>query len=446
MRIILSSLFLVFILGLNAQSVNSNVLSFYGLGERALGNHSIYDALGTNNFNLLDSTQLNFFNPSSYSLMSSGNTLFSFGIYGRTSKYIFNENSEYRFSAMPDHFALGFKLRKRMGMSFGLKPFSVRGYSFTQKVFTGSDSIKYVYSGKGGIQELYLGFSIGILQKRLTKLAIGINASYLFGKLENERKSILIDPNTISGGIGRNAIDLKAFHFELGTFFRKKIGKKQEFTVSAVFAPSQNLNVLAREELYAASNVNNLGTYDTLDYTETPGKIKLGLENKIGLSYELLLPDLKKSTRSLHPQFTILASYTSMSPFTHSFQTLSAWKNESASKFALGIQFKPEAKLYENISTLKFFEKISYRFGAYSLVLPYSTLLGNRYFEQAFTFGFGMPILAQQGLSSLNLSINIGKRGVNEEAYTKEEFLTFNFGLVVSPSSFDRWFRKRKLD
>ena len=74
MRIILSSLFLVFILGLNAQSVNSNVLSFYGLGERALGNHSIYDALGTNNFNLLDSTQLNFFNPHSYPMDCYGGT------------------------------------------------------------------------------------------------------------------------------------------------------------------------------------------------------------------------------------------------------------------------------------------------------------------------------------------------------------------------------------
>jgi len=39
-----------------------------------------------------------------------------------------------------------------------------------------------------------------------------------------------------------------------------------------------------------------------------------------------------------------------------------------------------------------------------------------------------------------------GKRGVNEPGSTSEEFFSFNFGLVISPSSFDRWFRKRKLD
>jgi hypothetical protein len=102
--------------------------------------------------------------------------------------------------------------------------------------------------------------------------------------------------------------------------------------------------------------------------------------------------------------------------------------------------------VYENISTLKFLEKITYRIGAYSSQLPYVTDAGNQLSEQALTLGFGMPILAQQGLSSLNLSLGLGQRGANETGSTTEQFITFNFGLVISPSSFDRWFRKRKLD
>jgi len=446
MRILFSFLFCIFFLGLQAQSVNSNVLSYYGLGERAIGNHSIYDALGTNNFNLFDSTQLNFFNPASYSLMSSGNTLFSLGIYGRTSRYTYNDNSEYQFSAMADHFALGFKMKKRMGMAFGLKPFSGRGYSFTQKIYTGTDSLKYVYSGQGGIQDLFLGFSYGIIQKNRTKFSLGFNASYLFGKVSNEKQSILIDPNTFSGGIGRNSISVKTFNYELGAFFRQKLGKRNEMTISAVYAPSQSINAIFTEELYTAANINTLSTYDTLDFVETDGKARLGIESKYGLSYQLSLPDWKRKTRVLHPQLTFLASYTSIAASSHDFPNLATWNNLSASKFGFGLQFKPEAKLYENVSTLKFMEKISYRIGAYSSLLPYSTVAGTQYNEQALTAGFGMPILAQQGLSSLNLSLVFGKRGVNEPGYTSEEFFSFNFGLVVSPSSFDRWFRKRKLD
>lgn len=446
MRILFSFLFCIFFLSLKAQSVNSNVLSYYGLGERAIGNHSIYDALGTNNFNFLDSAQLNFFNPASYSLMSSGNTLFSVGIYGRTSKYTYNDNSEYQFSAMADHFALGFKMKKRMGLAFGLKPFSGRGYSFTQKIFTGTDSIKYVYSGQGGIQDLFLGFSYGIIQNKNTKLSFGFNASYLFGKVTNEKQSILIDPNTFSGGIGRNSISVKALKYEFGSFLRQKLGKRNEITISAVFAPSQSLKSTYTEELYTASNINTLSTYDTLDFIQTGGKTKLGIESKYGISYQLILPEWKRNTRVLHPQISFLASLTTISASTHNFQNVSPWNNLNSTKTGFGLQFQPEAKLYENISTLKFLEKISYRIGVYSSLLPYSTVSGAQYKEQAFTAGFGMPILAQQGLSSLNLSICFGKRGVDEIGFTSEEFLSFNFGLVVSPSSFDRWFRKRKLD
>lgn len=446
MRTLISFFFFISYFGIQAQSVNSNVLSYYGLGERAIGNHSIYDALGTNNFNFLDSAQLNFFNPASYSLMSSGNTLFSVGIYGRTSKYTYNDNSEYQFSAMADHFALGFKMKKRMGLAFGLKPFSGRGYSFTQKIFTGTDSIKYVYSGQGGIQDLFLGFSYGIIQNKNTKLSFGFNASYLFGKVTNEKQSILIDPNTFSGGIGRNSFSVNAFNYEFGTFFRQKLGKKNEITLSAVYAPSQSMNSTYSEELYTAANINTLSTYDTLDFIQTNGKLKLGVESKYGLSYELILPDWKRKTRVLHPQISFLASFTAINASSHDFQNISPWKNLNSTKTSVGIQFKPEAKVYENISTLKFLEKISYRIGSYSSMLPYSTVSGAQYKEQAFTAGFGLPILAQQGLSSLNLSICFGKRGVDEIGFTSEEFLSFNFGLVVSPSSFDRWFRKRKLD
>jgi hypothetical protein len=378
--------------------------------------------------------------------MSSGNTLFSVGIYGRMSRYTYNQNSEDQFSAMADHFALGFKLRKRMGMSFGLKPFSSRGYSFTQKIYTGTDSIKYVYLGQGGIQDLFLGFSYGIIQKKSTKISLGINASYLFGKVMNEKQAILIDPNTISGGIGRNSITVNSFHYEVGAFFRHKMGKRHEFSVSAVIAPRQSISATSIDELYIASNINNLATYDVLDYMNSKGKINVGMEQKYGLAYEFLLPDLNRKTRSLHPQLTFLFSYSTLNESTPNFEYLTTWKSELASKIGIGLQFKPEAKLYENISTLKTLEKVSYRFGAYFSTLPYTSATGKNYIEQAITAGFGVPILAQQGLSSLNLSVGLGKRGIDEPGYTNEEFITFNFGVVISPSSFDRWFRKRKLD
>ena len=94
---------------------------------------------------------------------------------------------------------------------------------------------------------------------------------------------------------------------------------------------------------------------------------------------------------------------------------------------------------------LKALEKFSYRLGAYQQTLPY--FKNERvYEERGLTFGLGIPILAQQSLSSLNISFQFGQRGLNEANALKESFIGMNFGLIVSPSSFDKWFRKRKLD
>jgi len=83
--------------------------------------------------------------------------------------------------------------------------------------------------------------------------------------------------------------------------------------------------------------------------------------------------------------------------------------------------------------------------GAYQQTLPY--FKNERvYEERGLTFGLGIPILAQQSLSSLNISFQFGQRGLNEANALKESFIGMNFGLIVSPSSFDKWFRKRKLD
>lgn len=446
MRHLINLTFILFLFGVNAQSTNTNALSYFGLGERASGNHAIYDALGQNNFNFCDSAQLNFFNPASYSLLSAGNTLFSIGIQSRASQYSYNNNLENKLNAMVDHFALGFKMKKRMGLAFGLKPFTSRGYSFSQKVSTGLDSIKYNYIGTGGIQDLFLGFSFGFIQNKRTKVSVGGNISYLFGTVSNERQSILVDANTSSGGLDRKSFQVKSLHYELGFLFRQKIASKQEVTFSGILTPSQNLNATYLNEFYSMSNLNSLATYDTLNYEKTTGKITYGLGLKYGVSYQVILPDWKRNTRTLHPQLTILASYSSASKIDHNFDNINSWNLSDSKKTSLGIQFSPESKLYENIATLRGLEKLSYRIGAYQSLLPYVSQNGSRYEEAGVSFGIGMPILAQQGLSSLNLALTLGTRGNSEINATQEKFIGLSFGLIVSPSSFDRWFRKRKLD
>ena len=445
MRHTLSLLFIAFLTGIYGQSSTKDPISYYGIGERATGSHSIYNALGKNNFNFFDSTQLNFFNPASYSTLSSGNTLFSLDITSRLSQFEQGTNTENSGTSLVEHFAIGFKMKKRMGLAFGLRPFSTRGYSFSEKQFTGTDTLEYSYVGSGGIQNLFLGFSYSILNKKNTKLALGVNASYLFGSVNNQRKSLLIDPNTSQGGLSYDIFQMRAFHYELGTFFRQTIAKNQQLLLSAVIEPSQNYNTSYKEELYAASNINTPSTYDTLVYNQTSGTLNVALSYKLGISYLFALPNWQRNTRLLHPGLNVLVSYAHYGAVQPSIGSLTTWPLTDYNKFSFGLQFNPELRISENFTNLKALEKFSYRFGAYQQTLPY--LLNNsQYYDRGMTFGLGIPILAQQSLSSVNIAFQFGQRGVNEASSLKESYLGINFGLIVSPSSFDKWFRKRKLD
>jgi len=445
MRHTLSLLFIALITGINGQSSTKDPISYSGIGEQATGSHSIYNALGKNNFNFFDSTQLNLFNPASYNTLSSGNTLFSLDINARISRYDQGSSSEISGNAMVEHFAIGFKIKKKMGLAFGLRPFSTRGYSFSEKQFTGTDTLEYSYIGSGGIQNLFLGFSYGILNKKNTKLALGFNASYLFGSVNNQRKSVLIDPNTSQGGLSYDIFQMNAFHYEIGTYFRQKISKNQQLMLSAVIEPAQSYRTTYNEELYTASNIDNPSTYDTLVFNTTSGKVNSNLNFSLGINYLLALPDWKRNTRMLHPGINILISYADYGGVQPEIGTLTKWDLVDYTKLSLGLQFNPELKISENFTNLKALEKFSYRIGAYQQTLPY--FKNDRvYEERSLTFGLGIPILAQQSLSSLNVSFQFGQRGSTDPSSLQESFIGMNFGLIVSPSSFDKWFRKRKLD
>jgi len=46
----------------------------------------------------------------------------------------------------------------------------------------------------------------------------------------------------------------------------------------------------------------------------------------------------------------------------------------------------------------------------------------------------------------VNLGFNLGKIQKNIENTLSEKYLSINLGVNLSPSIFDKWFRKRKLD
>jgi hypothetical protein len=66
--------------------------------------------------------------------------------------------------------------------------------------------------------------------------------------------------------------------------------------------------------------------------------------------------------------------------------------------------------------------------------------------DKGVSFGIGVPIVLNRAVSTVNLSANYGVQGGNGGPnVVKENYYGFNLGINIAPS-YDRWFRKYKLD
>jgi hypothetical protein len=427
------------------QQLSSHPLSSYGIGDHQLNDHGIYTALGNIFTPFSDSSQLNYLNPASYAALSKGNTLYSIGVSQRISIYTQAGQKDIRPNGNLTHIALGFKLKKHFGMAFGLKPLAAKGFYLSEKVFTGLDSIRNTYQGSGYVNQVFLGGTYAPIVSKRTYLGLGFNANYNFGSVTNQRISQLIQGTTAAGGVMEDIIRIYDLSVDFGLSAYQKIGLKSDLRVGATFRPKQALNSVFEHAFYSATNINTPSNYDTLYATSTNGFTYQGQVLTLGLAYRIALNPYKVKTKTLHPELTIATQYSNNQAYTYSTDT-SFLAPAQAKRYSLGVEFKPERFLYENIATLGFFDKFTYRVGAYYGTLPYADANNQSFKEQAITFGLGIPVLAQQSFSSINFSCTLGQRGTFVTNSLQENFVSFQLSAILSPASFERWFRKRKMD
>lgn len=450
MRYTYINILLILCLSFNAalsfgQQLSSHPLSSYGIGDHQLNDHGIYTALGNISTPFSDSSQLNYLNPASYAALSKGNTLYSIGVSQRVSFYTQAGQTDIRPNGNLTHIALGFKLKKHFGMAFGIKPLAAKGYYLSEKVFTGLDSLRNTYQGSGYINQVFLGGTYAPIATKRTYLGLGFNANYNFGSVKNQRVSQLIQGTTASGGVMEDIISIYDLNIDFGLAAYQKLGLKSDVRIGATFRPTQALNSVFEHAFYSANNINTPSSYDTLYATTTKGYTYQGQALSLGLAYRISLNPYKVKTKTLHPELSIATQYSNNHAYTYSTDT-TLLSPVQAKRYCLGIEFKPERFLYENIATLGFFDKFTYRVGAYYGNLPYVDANNQAFKEQAITLGLGIPVLAQQSFSSINFSCTLGQRGTFVDNSLQENFLAFQLSAILSPASFERWFRKRKMD
>jgi len=430
---ILTCLIVVFSSIASAQQGTSSPYSFYGIGSlkfkgtvenKAMGGLSVYS----------DSIHINLRNPASYG----GSNLAFYNNEARPVKYTIGTSfssttlktssaSDDSGNSSVDYLAVAFPLQK-LGVGFGLMPYSNVGYKLQSRNEEGSISNRY--RGEGGINRVFLGLGYQVLKS----LKVGVDAQYNFGKISNT--SIAFGYNS-QGDLLQyqsresKSSDLSGFSLNLGMIFQKKIGKNMELMASAAYSPKANLT---------SDNSSNLSTIsiDSNDKEYTINTIETDLEAQNLHETSLSLPS--KTTLGIgigRPlQWFVGVDYTFLeaSNFSNRFIDIDNTTFEDAYSISFGGFFIPKYDSFSN-----YWKRLVYRAG---VRFEQTGLVVNNESIKEFGISFGVGVPVGRLFSNANVAFEIGQRGTTASELVQENFFNVNISLSLN----DRWFEKRKFN
>ena len=419
-------------LTVKSQNNTSSPYSFYGIGSldfkgtsesRAMGGVSVYN----------DSIHMNFRNPASYT----GKNMFSFNNEGRLVKFTVglghsetdlktSTNSSETTNTSFEYLGLNIPMGK-FGFGFGLIPFSSVGYKLQSSNV--DNQLQYKYSGNGGLNKAFLGFAYQLSDN----LAIGFDAKYNFGNIQNSALEYLYDDESLPldyQAREQNRSDLSGVNFNFGLIFRGGITENLELHASLAHSPDYNLS--SRNSRTFASVVINPNTQIEFPVNE----INVDLES-LGLDKtDLSMPSVTSIGFGISKpkKWFIGAEYTSItsSVFSNDLISIENSEFEDSSKISFGGFYIPD---YASFS--KFWNRVVYRAGFYS---EKTGLVINNESINEFGISFGLGIPAGGLFSNVNTTVEFGKRGTTNEDLVEENFVNFQLSLSLN----DRWFIKRK--
>jgi hypothetical protein len=293
-----------------------------------------------------------------------------------------------------------------------LLPYSFSGYSFYRNdsiaVYHPTQSNNYAryvqsYSGNGGISQVYSGLSLSLFDR----LALGVNAYYMFGEVNNNR-STTFTTTGYESSIQENLIRVSSFRFRYGMQYFQTFAKKHDVKLGFIFETKMPLSADARQ-------VNTGVPSDTVYFNnefDTPLTFGAGLQYTfneklmIGVDY-------------IQQQWADARFYSKTDSLSN------------RSRLSAGAEYIPDLR------GRSYFDRVRYRAG-FSLSEPYYKMAGNATAKNyGITFGIGLPL--RTGNSMINASVEYGKAG--ERSVFREDY----FKITVNTTFNENWFFKRKL-
>ena len=434
---------MLFPISVFAQLSTSSPYSIFGLGELSPGGFTQHHASGGASISLRDQNNFSFSNPASYSKIRF--TIYNLGV-GVNFGKIADQTTEIKTnSGNFNHFAMAFPLntKKAMAFSFGVNQYSDVGYvikdvGYEIKNIVDTDTLNYfsLYKGTGGINRLYVGYGVELMNN----LSLGGNLNMNFGNIQSRKYRVYPDTNTVFSFSDETFYAYKGLDFDLGVQYsiQSKKGNEMNHTIGAVFRGGTKLNgngYRYAETFYGESfqfGIGNIASIDTLIYEDNK---KDTVSKPLGVALGYTINKGDKWTLSLEAEQILFSSLENK---------VSSGEFKDNMRYSAGFSIIPSPNYGERGSFLK---HVRYSIGARYEDLYYN--FGSQTFREfGISFGLGLPVVKSVRLedekvpvvSRVNISAEYIKRGSSSNDFIQEDYFKIGLGLNLN----DKWFTKRK--
>lgn len=419
---------LIFILisPVQGQTNTDSPYSRFGVGTLSPPGFERNRAMGGIGLAMRDSNYINYLNPASYASQASSSFLFDFGI---TAHYTYTQSSKMNdtyYGANFDHLALSFPITKWWSVSAGVRPYSKVGYSIIVEDFNEDIGfIDYVYSGNGGLNQLFLGTAFELFDG----FSLGANFKYIFGSIDLTRSVDFPRQDFFSYTEVESRTIVNDFLIELGLQYTQRLGERSNLTLGVIFDNKSRIsaeNRVVKKNTFpgSANNIND-STQVTplyiLEESTTKGNIVIPFNIGVGLSYhfnEKILIGIDYYQQD----WTNTTFFNSNEPLTKS------------NHYHGGVEYVPDYKALRG-----YHKRMAYRAGGY-FENSYLKLQDEQLKDYGISFGVGLPL--RNTRSTFNLAFNAGRRGTLENNLIRENYMFLSFSVTL----YDFWFMKRKYD
>ncbi len=397
------------------QDATSSPYSFYGIGElkfkgsveqRAMGGLSIFR----------DSLHINLQNPAGVSRLTF--TTFTVGANTNSSVLATAAADNVAKRTSIDYLAVGLPLGK-LGVSFGLLPFSAVGYQIA--VNNPSPDILFKsYDGSGSINKVFLSAAYNINKN----LSAGINVESNFGKITTNSVQY---PNDIEFGTREfNTSNASGINTSLGLMYNSTLKSKIQYSAGLTFVPASNLT-FANQRFVSIEQFSPAGLQLTVDAAEVSVP-----ENKIKIPSKLSFGVGVGENRKWQIGTEIV--YQSASNFGERFNNISNVSFETSTLLKLGGYYTPK---YNSFTS--YFQRVTYR-GGFNYQNSGLVINNKSINEQNISIGLGLPLGGT--FSNMNISFEKGRRGTKLAGLVIEDYTNLSISLSLN----DKWFVKRRFE